>query len=196
MNKPTLIVRPMEERDLAQVMAIEEAVFVGDPWPRSAFERQLDNALARFVVLAQADATPEAAPACASQSVLAYAGLWIVVDEAHLMNIAVDPALQGQGLGEFLLLHMLEQARALGAELCTLEVRPSNRRAQRLYRRLGFHVAGRRRRYYVDNGEDALIMTSEALALLASRHRERLAAVCQRLQPAYDFGVDKAIVPC
>lgn len=169
----------MQEADVAQVMAIEETVFVGDPWPRSAFVRQLDNPLAQFLVLALAGNSG------AADQVLGYAGAWIIVDEAHLMNIAIEPGVQGQGLGEYLLLRVLSGARSAGATICTLEVRPSNLRAQRLYRRLGLRVVGRRKRYYVDNGEDALIMTSEALTTLAALHRDRLARIQRHLSAAY-----------
>ena len=112
----------------------------------------------------------------------------IIVDEAHLMNIAVAPSLQGQGLGELLLLDLLERVRGKGAVTCTLEVRPSNIRAQRLYKRLGFDVAGRRKHYYVDDGEDALIMTTDALATLQPLHRQRFETVCLRLSSTYDLG--------
>ncbi len=171
----------MQEADVAQVMVIEETVFVGDPWPRSAFVRQLDNPLAQFLVLALAGISG------AAEQVLGYAGAWIIVDEAHLMNIAIEPGFQGQGLGEYLLLRVMNGARTAGATVCTLEVRPSNLRAQRLYRRLGLRVVGRRKHYYVDNGEDALIMTSETLSELATLHRERLAAIRQRLSATYQL---------
>ncbi|MEZ4769022.1 MAG: ribosomal protein S18-alanine N-acetyltransferase [Caldilineales bacterium] len=171
----------MRETDLAQVLSIEERVFPEDPWPRSAFSRQLDNPLAQFIVMTLGEVPKGDAPDTPRDKVIGYAGTWIIVDEAHLMNIAVAPQFQGHGLGEFLLLHVLDSMRRLGAATCTLEVRPSNTRAQSLYRRLGFHVEGRRRRYYVDNGEDALIMTTDNLATLQPLHRQRLEALCQRL---------------
>lgn len=178
----------MREADLAQVMAIEEAVFVGDPWPRSAFQRQLDNPLAQFLVIVVRDPLETRAARRPAGKVIGYAGTWIIVDEAHLMNIAVTPTFQRQGLGELLLLVVLDSMRALGAATCTLEVRPSNTRAQALYRRLGFHVEGRRRRYYLDNGEDALIMTTENLATLQPFHRQQYESVCLRLSQTYDLG--------
>lgn len=191
MTYPTLTIRPMREADLSQVLAIEEAVFAGDPWPRSAFHRQLDNPLAQFIVLALHDTAVKAAMRGSPAKVLGYAGTWIIVDEAHLMNIAVTPPFQGQGLGELLLLVVLDNMRALGAATCTLEVRPSNIRAQALYKHLGFSVAGRRKRYYVDDGEDALIMTTEDLATLQPLHRQQYDSVCQRLSLTFDLGVLK-----
>lgn len=178
----------MREADLPQVLAIEEAVFPGDPWPRSAFARQLDNPLAQFIVLTLHDGPEKAAMRGSPGKVLGYAGTWIIVDEAHLMNIAMTPRFQGQGLGELLLLYVLDSMRGLGAATCTLEVRPSNVRAQRLYKRLGFSVAGRRKRYYVEDGEDALIMTTENLATLQPLHRQQFDNVCLRLSQTYDLG--------
>ena len=188
MSQPRLTIRPMQESDLAQVLTIEEAAFPGDPWPRSVFHRQLGNTMAHFIVLAQIDSPARAAMSDSPGKVLAYAGAWIIVDEAHLMNIAVAPSLQGQGLGELLLLDLLERVRGKGAVTWTLEVRPSNIRAQRLYKRLGFDVAGRRKHYYVDDGEDALIMTTDALATLQPLHRQRFETVCLRLSSTYDLG--------
>ena len=88
-----------------------------------------------------------------------YAGFWLIVDEAHIGTIAVHPLWRQRGLGEKLLVTLLRQARELGAVLATLEVRPGNQAAQRLYRRHGFAEVGQRKRYYQDNGEDALLLT-------------------------------------
>lgn len=95
--------------------------------------------------------------------IVGYAGLWLMVDEAHVTTIAVDPSHQGHSVGELLFLAMIDQALELGATWLTLEVRVSNSVAQNLYRKYGLREAGRRRRYYSDNGEDAYIMWSEPL---------------------------------
>jgi len=89
--------------------------------------------------------------------------MWLMVEEAHITTIAVDPAYRSEGIGELLLLALLEQAEDLGAGEATLECRVSNYIAQRLYRKYTFRDAGIRKRYYSDDGEDALIMTSEPL---------------------------------
>lgn len=178
----------MREHDLAQVLAIEETVFAENPWPHSAFSRQLDNPLAQFIVMTLNTRPEPGARAKSPDKVIGYAGTWLIVDEAHVMNIALAYQYQGQGLGELLLLHALDSMRALGAVTCTLEVRTSNVRAQSLYRQLGFHVAGRRRHYYADNDEDALIMTTETLATLQPLHRQRFASACGRLSKVYDLG--------
>lgn len=92
-----------------------------------------------------------------------FAGMWMAFDEAHVTTIGVDPAFRGHGLGELLFLSMVDEAMARGALWLTLEVRVSNLQAQALYRKYGFTVHGTRKRYYSDNGEDALIMWSRAL---------------------------------
>jgi ribosomal-protein-alanine N-acetyltransferase len=92
-----------------------------------------------------------------------YAGLWLMVDEAHITTIAVHPAYRGSGLGELMLVHMVDIAREIGARWLTLEVRKSNSVAQALYHKYTFKEMGVRRRYYSDDGEDALIMWTESL---------------------------------
>jgi ribosomal-protein-alanine N-acetyltransferase len=171
--------RPMAPADLPAVLAIEETVFGDDAWPRSFFERDLANEHATYVVL-ELIVDDQGA----QRSELAgYAGYWLLEDEANLMNIAVAPAWQGRGLGEHLLLATLARIQAEGAAICTLEVRVSNVRAQALYRKLGFEAAGRRRHYYQDNGEDALLMTTPPLdsPALVDEHSHLRAVLQARL---------------
>jgi [ribosomal protein S18]-alanine N-acetyltransferase len=92
-----------------------------------------------------------------------FAGMWIMYDEAHITTIGVDPDYRGQGLGELMLVAMIDESLRRGATWITLEVRVSNDLAQGLYRKYGFIVQGTRRRYYSDNGEDAYIMWSRSL---------------------------------
>ncbi|MBC7325732.1 MAG: ribosomal protein S18-alanine N-acetyltransferase, partial [Moorella sp. (in: Bacteria)] len=94
----------------------------------------------------------------AGGQVVGYAGMWIILDEAHITNVAVHPHYRGRRLGELLLRVLMQEALHLGADRMTLEVRVSNRPAQRLYERLGFTRAGVRKGYYNDNREDAIIM--------------------------------------
>lgn len=180
MSCRTAHIRAMRAGDLPAVLAIEETVFGDDAWPRSFFARDLANAHAAYFALELASAADQAARA----ELVGYAGYWLLDDEANLMNIAVTPAWQGRGLGEFLLLGTLAELQRAGATVCTLEVRVSNARAQALYRKLGFEVTGRRRHYYQDNGEDALLMTAPSLdsAPLADLHRERRAELDRRMQ--------------
>ena len=98
-----------------------------------------------------------------SRRLVGYAGLWLMVDEAHITAIAVAPAYRGFGIGELLMLGMIDISQDIGAQYLTLEVRVSNTLAQNLYRKYGFKETGVRRRYYSDNNEDALIMWSDPL---------------------------------
>jgi ribosomal-protein-alanine N-acetyltransferase len=116
--------------------------------------------------------------------VLGYGGFWMIVDEAHISTLAVDPDWQGRGLGELILVALIEAALLRGAGEATLEVRASNVVAQNLYRKHAFVQVGRRKGYYTDNREDALIMTTPRLdepryvaryAARKARLRERLA---------------------
>jgi ribosomal-protein-alanine N-acetyltransferase len=149
--------RAMQMHDLPAVLAIEEAVFGDDAWPRSFFVRDLANVNGAYLALELTETAAPAAPA----ELVGYAGYWLLEDEANLMNIAIAPAWQGQGWGEYLLRESLARMVERGARVCTLEVRVSNLTAQALYRKLGFVVTGRRKRYYQDNGEDALLMVGD-----------------------------------
>jgi len=97
------------------------------------------------------------------RSIVGYAGIWVMTDEAHITTIASHPDARGQGVGEFLLVALVHRATAVGARWMTLEVRASNAVAQKLYRKYTFKEMGVRRRYYSDNGEDALVMWTDAL---------------------------------
>lgn len=154
MSQRTPRLRPMQSSDLPAVLAIEETVFGDDAWPLSFFERDLANEHSTYVVLELIGDDQGAQRA----ELAGYAGYWLLDDEANLMNIAIAPAWQGRGLGEYLLLETLLIMQGRGAAICTLEVRVSNVRAQALYRKLGSAVTGRRKRYYQNNGEDALLM--------------------------------------
>ncbi|MDQ2888748.1 MAG: ribosomal protein S18-alanine N-acetyltransferase, partial [Chloroflexota bacterium] len=96
-------------------------------------------------------------------SIIGFAGLWLMVDEAHITTIAMHPDFRQRGLGEFLLVSLIDTAYEIGARWVTLEVRVSNSVAQSLYRKYGFHQAGVRHRYYSDNQEDALIMWTDEI---------------------------------
>jgi ribosomal-protein-alanine N-acetyltransferase len=97
-------------------------------------------------------------------AVAGFCALWRVVDEIHINNVAVRPRFRGRGFGTALLQHVLAEARQEGARRATLEVRASNVAARRLYERLGFYVAGVRRRYYTTPEDDALILWREETA--------------------------------
>ena len=163
-----LRIEPMTLDDLPAVHAIEGASFAV-PWPDDAYRNEIrTNRLASYVVARLAD------------DVVGFAGLWVMVDEAHVTTFAVHPGWRRRGVGERLLLALLDLAVARQAREATLEVRLSNLPARKLYERYGFRPVGIRPRYYSDNGEDALIMTTEALASPTMRERiERLRAVLE-----------------
>jgi ribosomal-protein-alanine N-acetyltransferase len=97
------------------------------------------------------------------RSIVGYAGIWVMTDEAHITTIASHPDVRGKGVGEFLLVALIHRGMEIGARWMTLEVRASNAVAQNLYRKYTFKEMGVRRRYYSDNGEDALVMWTDAL---------------------------------
>lgn len=173
-------VQPMEVSDIPQVTAIEKESFAL-PWSATSYRHELtQNDLSYYLVVRHQDA-----PTLAAQTpwldrwlnrvriertpVVGYSGFWVLDDEAHISTIAVRPNLRGRGIGELLLVAMIEQALSLQTQVVTLEVRVSNRVAQNLYRKYLFEEVGRRRRYYRDNDEDALIMTTPDLDDLVFR---------------------------
>ncbi len=95
--------------------------------------------------------------------IVGYGGLSVYYDEGHIMTVAVAHAYRGQGIGELLLNGLIDLAFEMNVTVLTLEVRISNTIAQNLYQKYGFHLCGNRPRYYTDNGEDALIMTTEPI---------------------------------
>ena len=163
-----VVVDPMRIEDVPAVHEIERLSF-RTPWPSYAFEQELrGNRLARYLVARAGDA------------IVGFAGIWLMVDEAHITTFSVHPDWRRQGIGRHLLLNLIELSQAIGARRMTLEVRASNETAQALYRSFGFEVTGRRPRYYSDDGEDALVMTTPELtdagiARILEIERERLA---------------------
>lgn len=139
-------VRPMQTSDLERIMEIEQASFP-TPWSPYAFTSELtENEYARYFCLEL------------DERVVGYMGLWFILEEGHITNVAIAPDYRGKRLGEILMQTVMERMAKEGMERMTLEVRASNLRAQSLYRRLGFEKAGVRKGYYSDNQEDALIM--------------------------------------
>jgi ribosomal-protein-alanine N-acetyltransferase len=148
-NVNQLEFRFMTLADIAAIVAIEEEAF-SSPWTTEAFTNELmNNMFAKYMVMEL------------SGEIIGYGGMWIIMDEAHVTNIAVRDDYRGQGLGDLLLGELQRTAVFFGAAKMTLEVRVSNEIAQRLYRKHGFEPSGIRPRYYSDNDEDALIMWAE-----------------------------------
>src|SRR6478672_13293645 len=175
-----VVIEPMAVDDLAEVQAIEKASF-SSPWPPHAYRSELEsNRLAQYLV------------ARVDDEVAGYGGMWLMVDEAHITTFAVHPSWRRQRIGERLLLAFLDLAVDRRAREATLEVRLSNLAARRLYEKYGFRPVGLRPRYYSDDNEDALIMTTDALTEPSMQDRiARLrAAIDAEDRAATDAGSD------
>ena len=175
-----VVIEPMRLEDLPAVHAIEQASFTS-PWPPHAYQSELEsNRLAHYLVARVGDA------------VAGYGGMWLMVDEAHITTFAVHPAWRRQRIGERLLIAFLDVAVERGAHEATLEVRLSNLPARKLYEKYGFRPVGLRPRYYSDDNEDALIMTTEPLAEPGMRARiERLRAALDEAPAPTDPTTDR-----
>ncbi|HXH23576.1 MAG TPA: ribosomal protein S18-alanine N-acetyltransferase [Dehalococcoidia bacterium] len=192
-------VRPMTLADIPQVVEVEHESFP-TTWPQTAYRRELSSKIARYIVLVD-NANPltrselqgprrsilrmfrrrEEEPA-STDRVVGYVGMWLMVDQAHIVAIAVRERYRGQGLGELLLAQAVQVAIDSNVESVTLEVRRSNAPAQALYEKYRFLKVAVRARYYSDNHEDAIIMTTppiqdpayaEHLRYLKEAYRQR-----------------------
>lgn len=179
----------MHKGDLHQVNEIDREAFPTQ-WPPPDYRRELQNPLARLLVVCEDSQQVEAPekdvpredetglmagikrwwrrnqffgkkPTESGQFIIGFASIWVMADEAHITNIAVRKDYQRQGIGELLLISIINLAAELKADIVTLEVRVSNLPAQRLYHKYGFVQVGLRRGYYTDNREDALLMSIE-----------------------------------
>jgi ribosomal-protein-alanine N-acetyltransferase len=180
----------MTMSDVPRVIEIERLAYPTQ-WPPSAYRKELqDNRWAHYIVLRDRKIVEERATVPAQEyekprrifplsllpnrsamtmptpdlaSIIGFAGLWLMVDEAHITTIAMHPDYRRRGLGEFMLASLIDIAYSINAKWVTLEVRVSNYSAQNLYRKYGFREAGLRHRYYSDNHEDALIMWTDEI---------------------------------
>jgi [ribosomal protein S18]-alanine N-acetyltransferase len=184
------VIDRMTLSDVPRVIEIERLAYPST-WPPSAYRKELqDNRWAHYIVLRDKKIAEERATVPAQEyekprrifplsllpgrstltaptpdlaSIIGFAGLWLMVDEAHITTIAMHPRYRRLGLGEFMLMGLVEIAYSIHAKWVTLEVRVSNHSAQNLYRKYGFREAGLRHRYYSDNHEDALIMWTDEI---------------------------------
>ncbi|WNF36924.1 ribosomal protein S18-alanine N-acetyltransferase [Bacillaceae bacterium IKA-2] len=139
-------IRYMIEDDITNVLKVEENCFA-TPWTRVAFINEINNnQFAHYLVIEN------------NHEIIGYCGIWVIIDEAQITNIAIHSLYRGLKLGKQLLSHSIEFVRMLGAQKLSLEVRVSNEVAQSLYRKMGFQDGGIRKNYYTDNQEDALVM--------------------------------------
>ena len=202
------LVRQMTIDDIPQVGEIERESFP-TTWPQAAYRRELQsNAMARYLVVADTSPAPlDQSPhgiaglvggvrrimagthargdAENGRRLIAFLGLWFLLEECHVVTVAVRQAYRGHGVGELLVIPAIDLATRKGQELLTLECRVSNTTAQTLYEKYGFEKVGLRKKYYSDNNEDALIMTTppiqtpeyqEEFARLRAAHHERWGA--------------------
>ena len=145
------VLRRMTISDVAAVHRLEEAIF-SMPWSEKDFVYEMtENKVARYLVIEEAG------------EIIAFAGAHIILDQAHVTNIAVRQDCRGRGLGRMITRALMQYASNLGAEYLTLEVRQSNATAQNLYNSLGFVKVNVRKRYYEDTGEDAWLMVCDKL---------------------------------
>lgn len=198
------VVSPMTLNDIPRVIEIEKLAYPST-WPASSYRKELqDNPLAHYVVVRDTKMPVHASADDGSgdagrrpfplsllgrpsmplppeiANIVGFAGLWLMVDEAHITTIATHPDFRHRGLGELLLTSLFDIAYDIGARQVTLEVRVSNTVAQNLYRKYGFREAGIRRRYYSDNQEDALIMWTDDI--MSNRYREQYFMLTQALK--------------
>lgn len=162
-----LTIERMTLDDLRAVLRIETLSF-STTWPHDAFASEIkDNRLAYYFVgrLGEGRSGP----------IVAYGGIWVILEDSHITTIAVHPDMRGRKYGERMLQHLLREAITHGASWITLEVRESNTLAQALYRKYGFTVVSTRRAYYSDNNESALVMWAGNLR--GALYRNRLDAL-------------------
>lgn len=143
-----MIVRLIEEKDIPQIMDIENASF-SVPWSENSFRDELVNSVAIYLV------------AEVNEKVVAYIGMWKVFDEGHITNVAVLPSYRGKGIGQTVVNRLFDVAKENDITRLTLEVRRSNSNAIKLYEKSGFVNCGIRPNYYTEPKEDAIIMWCE-----------------------------------
>lgn len=157
---------PMTASDVSAVTHIEKASF-STVWPADAFYNELNtNKLAHYFV------------GRLRERIVAYGGIWVILEDSHVTTIAVDPAYRGRRFGEIMLLRLIDEALERGAAWMTLEVRESNTVAQQLYRKYGFTTVTMRRGYYSDDNESALVMWAGNLK--SDLYRNRLSVLRAR----------------
>lgn len=136
---------PFEAKYINEILVIDSLSF-SMPWSKKSITEELNNKFAKYIVMKQ------------NNKVIGYAGAWIILDEAHITNIAIHPKYRGAGAGSFILESLIEICSKDDINTLTLEVRKSNTIAQNLYNKFGFKEEGIRKNYYANNNEDAIIM--------------------------------------
>ena len=143
-----MMIETMKASHVAQIADLEKICF-SDPWSEKSVASELENKLAFWLVAVEGN------------RVAGYIGSQTVMDETDMMNVAVHPDFRRQGIAEALVIGLVEHLKTMGSRCLTLEVRASNAPAIALYEKLGFHEIGRRKNYYRNPREDALILRKE-----------------------------------
>ena len=180
--RQSLTLELMRESDVATVQEIEREIFA-TPWPRNAYYRELaSRASAHYVVLRQEglEAPARFQGAEMDPTIIGYGGMWRMYDEAHVTTIGVRRDLHHRGYGRILFAGLVQAAYDIGAKWVTLEVRTTNDNAMHMYESFGFKVIGRRKGYYTDNGEDAIVMWSDSIH--SPRFRRAYEANLERIE--------------
>jgi len=152
-----LEIRRMRPDDLEEVMVIERAAFK-HPWSPELFRRELEHDWSTILVAVE---PLTSAPGRGTERIVAFLIFWLVHDEVHVLNVAVAPEHRRKGIARMLMAETERRAMQAGAALMTLEVRRSNAAALELYREFEYRAVGVRPNYYVDEGEDAIVMVKE-----------------------------------
>ncbi|KOR26206.1 ribosomal protein S18-alanine N-acetyltransferase [Clostridium sp. FAM 1755] len=147
MNKKDIIVLPFSLEHIDGVMEIDNLSF-SVPWSRNSYETELKNKFAKYIVVLDKN----------TNKVLGFAGMWLIIDECHITNIAVHPNYRKLGVGNILMNEIIAICKEQNISGITLEVRESNTPAKNLYYKYGFKDSGIRKGYYADNNENALLM--------------------------------------
>lgn len=142
----------LEKKELDQVLELDRICF-GGLWNLDGYRREMDSPNSTLLILT--------VPHHLETKVIGLGCLWAILEEAHITLLAVHPDFQGQGLGSLLLSSLLKDALDRKLERATLEVKETNQVALSLYKKFGFKIAGRRKNYYQQTGEDALILWSK-----------------------------------
>jgi ribosomal-protein-alanine N-acetyltransferase len=166
-----LSIDPMREADVPTVQEIERHIFT-TPWPRNAYYRELSSRNSAYYIVLRREVGDDS-------EIVGYGGMWRMYDEAHVTTIGVRRDLHHSGLGRILFAGLVQAAYDMGAKWITLEVRTSNDGAMRMYEGFGFKVIGRRKGYYTDNGEDAIVMWSDSI--YSPRFRQAYEANLERI---------------
>ena len=148
MNKFEIQIQPLSNEHLEAILELDKICF-GGLWSKVAYEREMDSPNSEIQGIFSSHT---------GEKLLGMGCFWSILEEAHITILAVNPQYHRQGMGTALLYSLIKTARDRNLERVTLEVRVSNQAAISLYEKFGFKTAGRRRRYYQDNGEDALIL--------------------------------------